>query len=173
MRVLFLSTRPDKPSYRFRVAPFLRPLAEGGWEVEAAFVPRGWWARRRLWKSLAGFDVVVVQKRLFGRLDLGSLRRRARRLVYDLDDAIMYRSDEGGTDDPRRESRFRAMVGAADLVIAGNEFLAGEVRAAGGRVEVVPTVVDTDLYRPAPERREAGRVTIGWSGSSSTNRYLV
>ncbi|MBI4614534.1 MAG: glycosyltransferase family 4 protein, partial [Planctomycetes bacterium] len=73
--------------------------------------------------------------------------------VYDLDDAVLH-AGEG--------RRFEAMVRRADLVLAGNEFLAGEV---------LPTVVDTERYRPGPGK-DGGPVTIGWSGSASTNRYL-
>ncbi|MBI4614148.1 MAG: hypothetical protein HY720_11105, partial [Planctomycetes bacterium] len=90
MRVLFLASRPEKPSYRFRVAAFLPHLRERGWDVRVEFVPSGWWARRRLFRGLGESDIVFVQKRLFGALDLAAVRGHARRLVYDLDDAVMH-----------------------------------------------------------------------------------
>ena len=98
------------------------------------------------------------------------LRRSVQRLVYDLDDAVMYDGD--GSEDRRRQSRFAAMMRAADLVVCGNQYLADEASRLTDRVTIVPTSIDTEAYHPRLRSSESGRVTIGWTGSRSTNPYL-
>jgi glycosyltransferase involved in cell wall biosynthesis len=96
-------------------------------------------------------------------------------LVLDYDDAVFHRYDL------HRSRLVRAVLGAkldrlmarADLVVAGNDYLAARARQAGAqRIEIVPTVVDLDRYPPQPQARPDGPVTIGWIGSPGTARYL-
>jgi glycosyltransferase involved in cell wall biosynthesis len=64
------------------------------------------------------------------------------------------------------------LMARANLVVAGNDYLAARARQAGAdRVEIVPTVVDLARY---PIRPSAGRdrLTVGWIGSPGTAVYL-
>lgn len=66
----------------------------------------------------------------------------------------------------------------ADIVLPGNEFLGDFARGAisghspPGKIRVLPTVVDTKLFKPG-----AGQVpdvpVVGWVGSHSTLPYLL
>jgi glycosyltransferase involved in cell wall biosynthesis len=123
-----------------------------------------------LYRKLAPYDAVVLQKRLVSRVELLVLRSVARRLIYDVDDAVMYASN--GDDHPRRRGRFAATVKAADLVVCGNQFLADEASRETDRILVVPTCINTDVYRPGLKTAASQTVTIGWTGSRSTNAYL-
>ena len=40
------------------------------------------------------------------------------------------------------------LIGMADLVLAGNDYLADYAKGFNKNVEVVPTVVDTEHYKP-------------------------
>ena len=62
----------------------------------------------------------------------------------------------------------------ADHVLVGHEELAEYARQYNDRVDVVPITIDTDVYRPRPERpSDSDRVpVIGWSGSHSTVPHL-
>ena len=62
---------------------------------------------------------------------------------------------------------------AADVVVAGNAFLAAAAdRHAGpGRALVIPTCVDVDRYMPAAPRNDEG-LELVWIGSSSTLQGL-
>jgi len=91
-------------------------------------------------------------------------------LVYDLDDAVMLGSE--GRSDGRRHSRFRAMIRAADLVICGNSYLADQARRQTKQLEVIPTCIDTEAFHPRFKTKNSGPLTIGWTGSRSTNGYL-
>ncbi|MCA9116061.1 MAG: glycosyltransferase family 4 protein, partial [Planctomycetaceae bacterium] len=142
--------------------------------TDVEFLPAGLPGRLSLFRRAASYDAVFLQKRLLGSLELSVLRYFARRLVFDLDDAVMY--DGSGLPDRRRQNRFRAVVRAADLVICGNSILADEVLAVSQQSPVViPTAIDADLFHPRMRTASPGPgqpVTIGWTGSRSTARYL-
>src|SRR5262249_30991448 len=76
-------------------------------------------------------------------------------------------------DDPKRIRRFRAIVAACDLVVAGNEFLAAEARrhTSPDRVAVIPTCVEPGRY-PVAGARARPQLQLVWVGSQSTLRGL-
>jgi glycosyltransferase involved in cell wall biosynthesis len=102
-------------------------------------------------------------------------RALARPLIFDIDDAVWvpYVSPTYGA---LLSRLFKApqkayfTLGAARSVIAGNPYLAGEARRFNAHVEVIPTVVDTDVFRPSPARNPVP--VIGWIGTHSTLQYL-
>ncbi|MDQ7779933.1 MAG: glycosyltransferase [Planctomycetota bacterium] len=151
MKVLFLA-RPEKhPATRYRVLQFLPLLRERG--IEAAFEPFpetktgfGW---LRLMREKGSQDVLVIQKKRLGRFALWAIRRRCGRLLYDLDDAVMFNSTRHATpDNPRRMAAFKRMVESVDGVIVGNRYLEAIVREFNQHLWVVPTSIDTGKYRP-------------------------
>jgi len=171
MKILFLSTRAAKPSYRFRVEQMLPFFERRGHAVETCLLPKNAWGRWLIYRRLTQYDVVVLQKRLLSWPELTMLRRRSHRLAYDLDDAVMYHSS--GAEDARRRARFRAACRAADLVLCGNAYLENEAAAAGAATRLVPTAIDTERYHPGLRRPASDSLlTIGWTGSRSTNGYL-
>lgn len=98
------------------------------------------------------------------------------RYVVDYDDALFHQYDH------HRNPLIRLLLGnkvatvmrQAELVMAGNAYLAAYARKAGAkRVEIVPTVVDLDRY-PLPHKRNRGDApfVIGWIGSPTTAKYL-
>lgn len=97
-------------------------------------------------------------------------------IVSDYDDAVFHRYDR------HRLAPLRLLLGrkidrvmaASALVMAGNRYLADRAVAAGARrVEVVPTVVDLDLYA-APRRPPAEAVLrVGWIGTPETWEHFV
>jgi glycosyltransferase involved in cell wall biosynthesis len=64
------------------------------------------------------------------------------------------------------------MMRAADLVICGNEYLADEASRLTNRVTIVPTCIDTEAYHPRLRHTDRNHITVGWTGSRSTNPYL-
>jgi glycosyltransferase involved in cell wall biosynthesis len=169
MKIAFLTTRPSKPSYRFRIEQMVPYFAARLHQCDTFFLPTNAWGRLLLYRKLAPYDAVVLQKRLVSRVELFVLRSVARRLIYDVDDAVMYASN--GDDHPRRR-RFAAIVKAADLVVCGNQFLADEASRETDRILVVPTCINTDVYRPGLKIGDSRTLTVGWTGSRSTNSYL-
>lgn len=200
MKVLFLTLYPPRAaSTRYRVHQFLPYLREAGIECEAwSAMPDAWYPRltgprrrvpaglyhvvetpRRLAQIIDTrlYDVVVVQKAIltayvrgFGRI----LRSRAKRLVLDIDDAVHLQQPHA-LGSPWRAmvdpEQVKELMGAADLVLAGNAWLVDEVARAGGNAEYFPTVVDTDRF--LPRTAEPGAYRVGWIGNPSTSRALA
>jgi glycosyltransferase involved in cell wall biosynthesis len=151
-------------SSRYRVFQFLKPLAQRGFECTLIEAPqRNWWKRStylpRLLHLARSQDVLYVQKRVFPEAVLKLVRRINPHIIYDLDDAVYLR--------PALTPRVDAMLRAATIVVAGNEFLAAYARKFNEQVMKIPSVVDTDLYLPPSGVRHPGddRVIIGWIGS--------
>lgn len=118
------------------------------------------------------FDVVWVQYELFPYLP-GVFERLAgaagKRVVVDYDDAIFHMYDANARPAVRRllGAKLAPLLRRADTVICGNGYIEAYVRGFCDRTVVIPTVVDTDLYRPAERRTPSGPV-VGWIGSPST-----
>ena len=144
---------------------------EGG--GRASRLARGF-ARRGADLLAAGkFDVVVVHRELFPHSLNRSIPLFAMRapIVFDFDDAVFLPSQTGWRKHVAAPESTRRLVESSALVFAGNAYLAEYARKFSSRVEILPTVVDTDVYRPAvrPPREVP---VIGWVGSPSTFRYL-
>lgn len=162
MRVLFVSKNRAGPTARYRVLPLIRRLRAEGVETEHLDETTGR-AKLRLLRRANEFDLVFVQRRLLPGWLLATIRKP---LVFDFDDAIFCRSNGEGSQ--RRLKSFRRMVARADLVLAGNRYLAE--RCEGKDAVVVPTAIDADRYVAGP-KNDDGLVLV-WVGSRSTGRYL-
>jgi glycosyltransferase involved in cell wall biosynthesis len=89
-------------------------------------------------------------------------------VVIDYDDAFFHRYDRHRSGVVRRilGAKMRPLIRGAAEIVAGNAYLADYARQWNRRVTIVPTVVDTELYRPCAKNRQA--LTIGWMGSPTT-----
>ncbi len=161
---------------RYRLAA-LRPFLEAaGHTLTLQPWPDSAWGWLALPRSLRAADVVILQRKLPPRWQLYFLRRAARILIFDFDDAVFLRDSYAarGLHSRRRRRRFRNLVRAADAVAAGNSFLRDQAArwTWPGRVHVVPTCVNPDHYPLAPHTRPAGTAQLVWIGSSSTLQGL-
>src|SRR5438309_1342993 len=209
---------------RYRLEQFVRPLAEGDIDLTIhpflnSKLFEKLYRREALPLTALGLisailrrsgdvlsasqaDVVLVQREamIFGPPLLEWLITRVmkRPMVLDLDDAtyVSYTSPTygdfgkslkwfGKTDD---------LIRWATIVICGNRSIAEYVSSKGVRARVIPTVVDTEVFRPAcppanaggpdndrpvdaggfdkPLHRTNSRVVLGWIGTHSTLPYL-
>ncbi len=127
-------------------------------------------------------DIVFIQKPLmpppWPALE-PLIARWSRKMVFDFDDAIFLPSPFATRKLSAQalSSRFQKIVGCADLVLAGNGFLAQEATKFVSRVEVLPTVVDSQRFFSKATKlrgtdKKAGELVIGWMGSPTTAFYL-
>ena len=176
MKVLALVEARDHVCCRYRISAFEPSLTAAGWSLAIEPLASGLFARLRQFARAREFDTVILQRKLLPRWQVGELRRHSRRLIFDFDDAVLYRDsyDPRGPHHHGRLARFGKIVRAADQVIAGNDFLASTARDVGvgpERVRVIPTCVATDsinitqrFCRPPAK----SRLDLVWIGSSST-----
>lgn len=125
-------------------------------------------------------DVVLIQREamMFGPPLIEWLTTRAlkRPMVLDLDDAtyVSYTSPTyGGIGKALKWfSKTDDLIRWAAIVTCGNRSIAEYVSSKGARARIIPTVVDTDVFRPAPPRQAGNPVVLGWIGTHSTFPYL-
>ncbi len=174
---LFLTqSGPTLPSVRFRVIPYVEMGKRQGLDIDWKQIPKTMARRLPFYIGLPRDRTIVLQKKLLSTPELLFLKSRCQRLVFDFDDAIWTRhpGECDGQESFRKEFkaglRFRATLGRADTVIAGNGFLAQKAGEIARNVAVLPTPIDTDFYRP-PEMRNP-TVTIGWMGAACNLFFL-
>lgn len=173
MRVAALIESADHVCARYRLRAFAPALAAAGHTLELHVLPRDWWGRLTVARSLRDADAVVLQRKLLSRAEIALLRRTVPRLWFDFDDAIWMRDSytTKGFDSRKRLGRFRATVRAAEAVVAGNGYLAEHATQAGARAAwVIPTCVDVHKYPRARHDRDGAELV--WVGSSVTLRGL-
>ena len=191
----------EAASSRYRIAQFVEPLAERGIEVEfrpfldrnlftVLYEPRKLLPRvpllalRAVGRIGAAFraaraGVVFVQREamLVGPPVIEWIIARVLRrpIVLDLDDAtyIAYASPIYGRVASllKWPSKTDRLIRWARVVVCGNPNIAAHARSLGAEAVVVPTVVDTSVFRPldAPPRDVPA---IGWIGSHGTFPFL-
>jgi len=118
--------------------------------------------------------VILQKKTSLSAVDLWLLQRSNPRILYDVDDAVMFQEMESGRPlSGRHFQRFLRTVRASHTVVAGNHFLARIVEAAGRSVTILPTPVDPERYRPSRHGEISQRSpVIGWIGLSHNQKYL-
>jgi glycosyltransferase involved in cell wall biosynthesis len=173
MKVLFLIQGFEVAASRYRVLQYLPYLQSRGVEAKVSLYPRTLKENFRFFNSLSQYDLVFLQRKRFSQPRLGLLRRRARKIVYDFDDSVMYRnSTRENPVSSTRNRRFAQMVKASDFVIAGNEFLKERVLPFNPRVEVIPSAIDGEKYSLKTYPYQQKRVTLGWIGDHGSIHYL-
>lgn len=177
MEALAITEGLDHVCCRYRVRAFVPALERAGVSLRVEALRHDAAGRLAQLHRAGRYDVVLLQRKLLPGWQLDWLRARSRRLVFDFDDAVVYRDsyDPRGPHCPRRARRFARTVQAADVILAGNSFLAGLARDAGARetaVRVLPTCVDTNRLRPAPGTEARQELVLAWIGSSSTLKGL-
>lgn len=177
MKILFITTRTDSPSARWRVHQLLPHFEKEGIACSAEELPAGMFGKLALARKAEAFDLVVLQKRLLPKLVYNRLRKYAKRLIFEFDDNVtLKRSDDGQVRSPAtRERRFRRTVRGADAVITTNDVLADLARRHSRQpeqVHILPSVIDLSKYPPRGPARREGPLTIGWMGTESNLHYL-
>lgn len=173
MKVLFLANRVEGAGSRHRFLQYIPYLEKQGWSVEARTIPRRFPERMRLFASLGSFDVVFLHRRLFSLIEWHVFRMAAGKVVFDFDDAVMFRdSKRGRPGSVLRRLKFKTTVRGSDRVVAGNAYLEGMALSYNRNVTVIPTSIDMDRYVPKAGADNDGAVTLGWIGSASTVFYL-
>jgi glycosyltransferase involved in cell wall biosynthesis len=177
MKLLALVESPDHVCCRYRIRAFAPALHDAGWSLTCEGLEKGTLSRTFQLRRAARFDAVILQRKLLPVWQLRALRRWAHHLVFDFDDAVLYRdsNDPRGPESGRRLRRFTETVRLVDTVVAGNDFLADCALRARAKVEcvhVIPTCVDPRLYPMAHHQPSSSHGELVWVGTSSTLRGL-
>lgn len=174
--LLALIEGPDHVAYRYRLAAYGPALAEAGWNLQATVMQRSVLSCVEELQAAALADAVIVQRRLFPWWRLWLLRKAAKLLIFDVDDAVLYRDSNTWKSAycSRRAQRFENMLRQADAVTAGNDFLLDQAaaRGTGAGVHYFPTCIEPDLYVPAHHHRAGRQCRLVWIGCRGTAASL-
>jgi glycosyltransferase involved in cell wall biosynthesis len=166
------------------IAPFLTSeqfadlYRPGGIGKKALGILRPMLSRLGQMFSVSKYDVVVIQREVmpFGPGIFESLYQTIGRrpIVLDLDDAtyLPYMSPSYGWLGSYLKffGKTDNLIKRSSMVTCGNRHIAAYVENKGTRAAVVPTVVDTDKFKPGKQDNEIP--VIGWIGTHSTFRVL-
>ncbi|MBS1647833.1 MAG: glycosyltransferase family 4 protein [Bacteroidetes bacterium] len=199
-RVLFIASHRlnRSPSQRYRFEQYIPYLKENGFETELshiisksddAFFYSGKSLLRKAWillKSLYKryhdksrynqFDIVFVQREA---IMIGTsyfekqIKKSEAKFIFDFDDSIWLLDTSIGNKklewlkNPEKTLR---NIRYADMVFAGNAYLADYAKHCNNNVKIIPTTIDTDFHKPA--KKENTLLTIGWMGSHTTIKHF-
>jgi glycosyltransferase involved in cell wall biosynthesis len=174
MRIIFLTHSSDQ-GHRFRVEQYFPYLIAHQVEPKWQPLSGSWGDRLILYRQLPSFDIVCIQRRLLSPFEFFWIREKSSKVLFDLDDAIMYRSSSS----PRPHSlsrwlKFRWMVKGSDAMTVGNRFLKNEVLKVDRqkKVFIIPTCIDTNLYPKKKRISNRQEIILGWIGTKGNLKYL-
>lgn len=145
-----------------------------GINCDVTAFPRQTLGRGKLLKRSSKYDAVFLHKKRLNLLDGFWLNRYAKKIIYDFDDAVMYNDKQPEKNSRKRQISFKRTVKIADLVIAGNDYLADHAKPYCNNVHVLPTGLKiSDYNQPATEAPSNTQIRLVWIGSKSTLPYLA
>ena len=171
---MFLIQGREHPASRYRVLQYLPHLESNGIEYDVEIFPGGRSEWRALADKMARADIIFLQKKRLTHLQHRFIRKRSgAKLVYDVDDAVMYKSSRAQTHESgKRMKAFAGTCGWADFVIAGNAYLQDLAAEHNERTAVIPTSIDMALYPAKRFEAEQPRVILGWIGGRKSLVFL-
>lgn len=200
-KILFLVPYPlEGASYRFRVAQYLPFLKKEGYicrvrpfissEFYKIIYKKGNIVRKFAYfivstlnrmvdiiRSL-NYDVIFIHREAFpigGPIIENIMKRFKKRIVFDFDDAIylpVTSKYNNFIENFKKFNRLPKIMAMSDLVIVGNNNLKKYALSFNKNVEVIPTVVDSEVYALKSYNSEKSKIVIGWIGSITTVEYL-
>jgi glycosyltransferase involved in cell wall biosynthesis len=201
-KVLFIGMhRPNRsPSQRFRFEQYFAFLIENGIQCELSYFisevddqilyqsghyfaklkvfVKSILIRRKDIKRANDFDYIFIQREAFMTGSTYFERKLAKSkaiVIFDFDDSIWLddkSSHHGILARLKNPAKTAKIIALANKIIAGNNYLADYASAFNDNVQIIPTTIDTDRYKPAL-KTSTSPVVIGWTGSFSTIKHFV
>lgn len=172
MKLLILTHNPFRAGFRLRIGDHLDYLDREGIQCEVCKLPHKKLERWKLFKKAVHYDAVLVHKKCLNVLDMVIFSNFCSKVIFDYDDAIMFSSSRPESDQTSHYRLFRRMARKMEVMIAGNEYLAGFGRRYCRQVYVLPTGLDTKAYKIQNPDKNAAEIRLVWIGSESTLKYL-
>lgn len=199
--IFFIAPYPKDaaPSQRFRFEQYLEDLEKAGYSIE--FHPfydqkawnnlyaqgktvqklyhliRSFWRRTKLMLQLQRADYIFVHREMshvgppiFEWITTKLLKKK---IIYDFDDAIWLPNYSAQNAKFQRLKMYKKVFNImrwAHHVTAGNEFLVSKAKEYNKNVDLIPTTIDLNYHQTTTIKE--GKLTIGWTGSHTTAKYL-
>lgn len=192
--------RPDRsPSQRFRFEQYIDYLEKNGYKVDFSYLldaeqdtiyyQPGRYAKKlgivlsATWKRfielqrVKQYDLVFVQREgyMLGTAFFERAMAAKVPMIFDFDDSIWIQVVSEANKKLsflKDASKTAKIIEKAALVFAGNEYLASYARQYNKNVVIVPTTIDTGIYKRITLAKKTNAVCIGWSGSFTTIEHF-
>jgi len=189
------------PSQRFRFEQYFEQLSEAGFEYDVKpflderamiylYEPGNFF--RKVWKVKLGLLKRFLQLFSLGKYDHVFIHREAaavgppvfewlitkvfkKKVIFDFDDAVWLKNTSSTNSVIAWFKRYRNANDTcrwAWKVSCGNDYLAGHARQFNQNVVVNPTTIDTENHHNRVKQFSEEKITIGWTGTHSTIKYL-
>ena len=173
MKVLFVTEPNQAPSTRLRVGEYIDDYREHGVAPTLLSPKATVRERRRVIREAGKHDVVVLCKTTsFTILQLRSLRRANPKIIFDYDDAVMFREQKFRQ--PLTGKSFKKFLRTLHIckaAVAGNSYLGSFAEACDVPATVLATPIDLRKYKLKTYSPNVA-VTVGWLGLSDGLPYL-
>lgn len=201
-RILFIAAhRPDRsPSQRYRFEQYFDFLRSHGFYCELSYIINEtddtiFYSPGNILKKIAitlksarirlkdvarsdSFDIIFVQREAFMTGSSYFEKRFSRskaKLVFDFDDSLWLLDTSNANKIwqwLKSSKKTGEIIACSHLVFAGNHFLGDYARRFNSNVKIVPTTIDTNLFRRKTPYRDTSCICIGWSGSHTTIKHF-
>lgn len=191
MKILLLPGAHYSPPARYRIIQFVEPFIEAGYKIKMRIPTpdrllntkksdnKFWhkinprvaqfvrlisilWCLRDIWK----WETVITNRDIVPDLKILLPERIIKffkvKLIVDIDDAVYLGN---------RKNKMDQVIKMADIVVCGNETLQKYVSQINSNTYIIPTVVDTEKFKPNPNKIGNDKTVIGWMGSSGPAKY--
>ena len=172
MKLLILTNNPNRASFRQRIGCYIDTLRTNGINSKVVLFPGNFFKRRTFFKAAANFDVVFIHKKGLNVFDAFWLKRYAKKIIYNFDDAVMYSDKKPEINSLSHFLPFRRSVKIADMVIVGNSYLANHARKFNNNVKILPIGLNVSEYQVQDSCPSDGKIRLVWIGSGTTLSYL-
>jgi glycosyltransferase involved in cell wall biosynthesis len=170
-----------KPSY----FPFLTKkdfnllYQPGNYFLKSWSIVKGFFKRLILMFALNKYDIIFIHREaspigppIFEWIIAKVLKKK---IIYDFDDAIWLENTSLSNklvSTIKRHSKVSSICKWSKLVMCGNHFLMDFAKKHTSNVVYVPTTIDTINTHNQQKKHLDGVITIGWTGTHSTIKYL-
>jgi glycosyltransferase involved in cell wall biosynthesis len=201
-KILFIAAhRPDRsPSQRYRFEQYFEFLRSQGYTCELSYIidetdDKIFYGSGNILKKIFitlksarirlkdvsrsnDFDIIFVQREAFmtGSCYFEKKFSRSKaKLVFDFDDSIWLLDTSSANKIwqwMKSAKKTGEIISCSHLVFAGNRFLADYAKQFNPNVTIIPTTIDTQLFKRKIPYSNNSRVCIGWSGSHTTIKHF-
>ncbi len=96
-------------------------------------------------------------------------------LIFDFDDSIWLPNVSNANKKfniLKNYGKTAKIIKYADMIFAGNAYLANYAGNYNKNIKIIPTTIDTDEYVNIFDKKDKNKVVIGWSGSITTIQHF-
>jgi len=189
------------PSQRFRFEQYLPYLKESGYTFQSfsflsskdyqrlyqsglfvqksASIVKGFLRRTILMFQLSQYHVIFIHREaspigppIFEWIITKILKKK---IIYDFDDAIWMKNTSQSNkliSNIKHHSKVESICKWSEMVLCGNLYLMDYAKRYNTKVAYMPTTIDTENLHNSTKIHDDQKVTLGWTGTHSTIKYL-